>query len=106
MRLTIFKRYIKFILNLAKSVKPIIKTLFNICKDSTQSVTGRNIRTLKMMTNYPDEIAIDHGSHLEYLQLPEDEEWRMEVLDDLLEQAEQRHLDQDETELLHFVCSS
>ena len=58
------------------------------------------------MTNNPDEIAIDHGSLLEYLQLPEDEEWRMEVLDDLLEEAEQRHLDQDETELLHFVCSS
>ena len=105
-RTIIFKRYLKFVLNLEKSKKPILKVLYNICKDSTQSVTGRNLRSLKSLTNNFNDIAIDHGDQIEYVQTPEDEEWRTEVLVDLLEEAEVRSLDQDELELLYFVCSS
>ena len=58
------------------------------------------------MTGLFNEIAIDHAPLVEYLQITEEESWRTEVLDDLLQEAEERCLDDDERELLHFVCSS
>ena len=58
------------------------------------------------MTGVFGNIAIDHASRIKYHQMTDDESWRMEVIDDILQEAEERNLDQDETELLHFVCSS
>ena len=58
------------------------------------------------MTGLFIEIAIDHASLVKYPQITEDESWRVEVLDDLLQEAEERCLDDDERELHHFVCSS
>ena len=58
------------------------------------------------MTGLFMEIAINHASLVEYPQITEDESWRVEVLDDLLQEAKKRCLDDDERELLHFVCSS
>ena len=58
------------------------------------------------MTGLFMDIAIDHASLVEYPQISDDESWRVEVLDDLLQEAEERLLDDDEKELLHFVCSS
>lgn len=63
LRKIIFKRYLKFVLNLAKSSKPINKTLNDVCKDSSQSSTGRNLRTLKILMETFDEIVIDHTSY-------------------------------------------
>ena len=105
-RTMIIKRYIKFLCSLSISPKPIIKTLFRVCKDSAKSTTGRNIRSIKMMTGLFKEIAIDHASLVEYLQINDEESWRTEVIEDLLQEAEERLLDDDERELLHFVCSS
>ena len=105
-RTLIVKRYIKFVCSLSKSPKPIIKNIFNVCKDSSRSTTGRNLRSIKIMTGLFMDIAIDHASLVEYPQISEDESWRVEVLDDLLQEAEERLLDDDEKELLHFVCSS
>ena len=58
------------------------------------------------MTELFNEIAIDHAPLVEYLHISEDESWKVEILDNLLQEAEGRCLDNDERELLHFVFSS
>ena len=104
LKIIMYRRYIKFILSLSKSSKPIVRTLFDVCKDSTLSTTGQNLRSLRLMTGSTDDIAINHASKIEYHQMTDDDAWRMEVIEDLLDKADQRKFDEDEKELLNFAC--
>ena len=52
------------------------------------------------------DLTPDSAFLIEYYPTNEDDEWRTELLDDLLKEAEIRNLDQDEKELLDVICSS
>ena len=96
----------KFIDNLSKSHKPIVKTLLEACKNSTLSTTGRNLRSIKLLTGSMENITIDSAFLIEYHQVTEDNSWRVEWIDGLLDEAELRNLDDEELELLDYACSS
>ena len=102
LRKTIIRRFLKFIESLSKSKKPIIKSLLEVCKDSTLSTTGRNIGGINLLSGAIDDIMIDCTSLIEYFPVADDNIWKVELLEDLCDEVEIRKLDDDEIELLDY----
>ena len=76
------------------SKKPILKALLSETERDARSNTGYNLRMLMLHSDRSDicQIQLSDIDALPYFDLPEDEEWRAEMLKHLLEEREQGHL--------------
>ena len=91
---------------ISNSKKQILKTiLLNIERD-VRSTTGLNLRLLMQESDKSDitEIQKSDIKTLPYFQLAEDEEWRIGMLQHLLEERHQGPLDQEDQEWLQHLC--
>ena len=112
-RKMIMKRFLRFCELIMKSKKNALKTVFLNIRRNVKSVTGRNLRKLMFMTGKSDisELTSDSMRNIEYNPVPIDEEWRIQMLKELImvKQGERdvENFSQEEiNEIIEFVCSS
>ena len=80
----LIERFISFISQLEKSSKNVVKQLLNLVKMDARSVTGANLRKIKLMTGKRDlndckKVLRD----IPYVPIPDDECWRVSVIKEL-----------------------
>ena len=79
--------------------KCIIKTLIDVSSNSSKSITGRNLRGLRLETNIFDkDIDLYFASLIEYYDVSEDNIWKCEILDQLLSDMDEGELEEDDRE--------
>ena len=83
----LIERYLKFILSIKRSPKSSLHVLLNVAKNDVRSVTGANLRHIMLLCdkNSIDNLTPDDAMHIKYHEPPEEETWRLSVLDELLE---------------------
>ena len=83
----LMQRYLKFIQSIEKSPKSSLHLLLDICKNDVRSVTGANLRHIMMLCdkNRVDDLSPEDAMSVPYHEPPEEELWRLGVLDELLE---------------------
>ena len=89
-----------------KSKKQIIRSLLDVTLNSSKSMTGRNMRSIKTETGTFDDLSTDSASSMRYLDIDMEEEWRSELIDDLMNETDFRSLNDEEKELFDILCSS
>ena len=87
MKFTLMKRFLKFCDQLRSSKKSVLKSMVNMCETDTMTKTGNNLRTIMLLTNKNAVLEVkdsDLSSKI-YKQIPEGEEWRVPLLNELIE---------------------
>ena len=84
---TLMKRFIKFCDQLRNSEKNILKTMMNLCENNSMTKTGHNLRTILLLTkkNSISQIQESDFVSLAYKNIPEGEEWRVQLLKELID---------------------
>ena len=104
LRCVLIKRFLKMIENIRKSDKKILLTLLYLVKNDAQSVTGRNVRYITMLTG-SESVSICDADSIVYHDTPEEREWRIELIETLLEERELNGLEEPDLELLEWLCT-
>ena len=83
-----------------KSRKPVLKVFLSEIERDARSTTGNNLRMLMLHSDRSDicQIQLTDAETLPYHNLPEDEEWRAEMLKHLLEKRDQGPLNKEDLE--------
>ena len=81
------KRFLNFVKKIESSKKIAIKNVLNTVKNNVQSVTGKNLRNIMLLT---DKVSIadltpEDASSIKYREVPEKEFWRIGFLKELIE---------------------
>ena len=106
LRKTFSNRFLGVIDKIRKSKKQILRTLLSEIEWDVRSTTGQNLRMLMLETKKCDisEVQLSDLETLPYWQLSEDEEWRVGMLQHLLEEREMGPLDNEDLEWLQYLC--
>ena len=82
----LIKRYLKFIKSIEQSPKSSLCKLLKIARSDVRSVTGSNLRNIMLlMNNNTTDLNPEDAIKIEYNMIPEGEEWRLGLLDEILE---------------------
>ena len=81
---SIWNRFLRFIDNIANGKKKTLKIMLDIVKLDTRSVTGNNLRHLKLKTSNCNEKDLNVYDK-PYRAIPEGEAWRLSFAKELLE---------------------
>ena len=94
---TIMKRFLKFCEQLRVSNKSVLKSMIMHCQDNTMTRTGNNLRTIMLLTNDYSVLQIKPINlySLTYKDIPEGEEWRVNILKELIDARYDRSMLQD-----------
>ena len=105
-RTCFIKRFMVMIHQIRASKKPILKRLLSEIELDVSSTTGSNLRNIMLETSKSSvsEIELSDINSLMYFELGEEDEWRVEMLNYLLEERLEHHLDREEEEWLQFLC--
>ena len=92
--------------NIRKSKKSILRSLLSEIEYDVRSNTGRNLRMIMLHTQKSDisELSVSDADKLPYFDLAEDEDWRIGMLQHLLEERREAPLDKEDQEWLDFLC--
>ena len=113
MRSIIANICLNFIRQIDNSKKCAIKGVLKAIKHDTQSVTGKNLREIMFLVEKSDvcDLIPEDAMKIAYKKIPESEEWRVSLLNELIEVKLGECLVEgfSETEindLIQFVCNS
>ena len=83
----LIKRFMNFIHHIEKSKKIALKKMLNVIKYDTQSVTGKNLREIMLLVDKCEvsDVTPDDLLKIKYKSIPENEEWRIPLLNELIE---------------------
>ena len=83
---TFIKRFLNFTDQIKKSKKIALKNVFHLIKKDTQSVTGKNLREILLLTDKNDisELGPLDSQNIKYKVVPPGEEWRIDFLKELI----------------------
>ena len=100
------KRWFSFAQRLNTAKKPLLRSLFNICKKDVRSKTGTNIKETLQLTEKPtfEDMNRNDFNVLDYFPLEEEEEWKREFIEYAMQAREVRILDEEEEELFTSIC--
>ena len=86
MKLRILKNYLTFIKSIKMSSKQVLRHLYTISSSDVRSITGKNLRNILLLTNKlsVNDLSAEDIKSLEYCPVPENDNWRITLLDDLL----------------------
>ena len=106
LRKVLLKRFVSMTDSLRRSKKPILRALLSETQHDARSNTGKNFREIMIQTSKSDisEIQVSDIESIQYFELAEDEEWRVEMLRHLLEEREKSPLDDEDLEWLSYLC--
>ena len=112
-KFTMLKRFLSFLQQIRNSSKQASKFLLESIYMDTNSITGSNLRNILLMTDKTTikELVPDDLSSLKYQPMPEDEMWKLSILQEIIdtkhgnmEISEFRH---NELEgMLDYLCKS
>ena len=90
------------------SSKTILTTLLSAIELDTRSTTGKNLREIMLLTDKLSiyDIKTEDADHFPYFPRPEEDAWKTEVIQCLLEEREQGNLDESDLELLNYLCAN
>ena len=93
---SLYKRFIKFIVNIKKSKRLTMRHLLFVIKHDCRSTTGRNLRKLMLIQRKSnvEEITIDEMMKSTYMEIPTGEEWKLNIAKELCD-VKSGHLDID-----------
>ena len=102
------KNFIQFIAKIDKSAKPLLRTLLMDIKYDTRSTTGRNLRGIMLLSNKTsiDDITVEDGDHFPYCPRPEEDNWKIEMLIQLMEERDRGYLEDEDLEWVNYLCTS
>ena len=113
LKFILIKRFLGFKNQVNKCPKSIIKKFFKLCQNDTQSITGSNFRKIMLLCK---KTSIDHIvdtdiDNLSFCEIPENEEWRLNLVKDLIEARNDPEVlpgfsYAEITDMLEFTCVS
>ena len=101
------KRFLQFRSKMMSSIKPILRTLLETVQLDTTSTTGKNLRGIMLLSNKCsiDDITVDDINAFPYFPRPDDEAWKCEMLQHMLEEKVFTTLDKTEVEWMNYLAS-
>ena len=80
-------RMMRFVKSLEKSKKLVLRQLIRITMTNTQSITGRNLRGILLLTKKSrvQDLEEEDVKQLQYHHLEETEQWRIVIIKEVLE---------------------
>ena len=89
--------------------KRVLRRVMDLVKSDTRSVTGRNLRHLRLMSANFDETELDvYGRP--YKEIPEEDKWRPQFIKELMNARRAGPFDsstrEDLQEICDYVCQS
>jgi hypothetical protein len=114
MRTLLMTRMMRFVKSLQKSKKLVLRQLIRLTMTNTQSITGRNLRGILLLTKKSrvQDLEEEDVKQIQYHHLEESEQWRIVVIKEVLEmKSGERELPEDwswqELEnVLEVACTS
>ena len=104
----LINRFLSFLMSMEKSNKPLLKVLKEVTERDTMSRTGRNLREILLITGKNDisELSKSEVDKLNYFPMSEEDEWKIELINMILEEQENSGLDEGSNELLNLLCTN
>ena len=104
----------RFVEKLRNSEKPVLRQLLRLTMKNTQSVTGRNLRGIMLLTRKSkvEDLTEDDVKNIQYHALSSTEQWRIVTIKELLEiKSGERELPEDWSwgeleDVLNVACTS
>ena len=84
-KIVIFKRFVKFVAGLESNMRQSIRSLLSTVRGDVRSLTGGNLRMIQLTTGIPISLVTSQLRNCRVYQAPEGEEWRLPMLQSLLE---------------------
>ena len=102
------QRFLQMTNHIRNSSKPILRSLLSEIEYDTRSVTGRNLRNIMLLLNKNSisEITTADCENIKYFEVALEREWRVELIELLLIERDQGGLDEDDLELLEWLCTN
>ena len=87
LKITLIKRFLKFIDQIDKSTKLVAKQMLNVVKRNVKSVTGSNLRQIMLLLEkrYIDEISLFVVDSLIYVPVPDHDVWKINIVKELIQ---------------------
>ena len=104
LKCVLIKRFLQMIESIQKSDKLILHTVLDAVKNDAQTVTGRNMRNITLLIG-KDPASTKDAHSIIYHSMSEEREWRLEVIEMLLEERELGNLEEPDLELLEWLCT-
>ena len=79
----LWKRFVTFVGSIADGNKTVLRRVLDLVRNDTRSVTGKNLRLLKMKTENFNEKELDVHKK-EYKAIPSEEMWRVPLARDII----------------------
>ena len=113
LKFILIQRFLNFRKQVNKCPKRAIKSMFNICQYDANTITGSNFRKIMLLckkTNI-DQIDDNDIQNLTYSPVPLNEEWRVNLIKDLLEARNDPDIlpgfsNVEISDMLEFACVS
>ena len=112
-RIVLVKRFLTFIEQIWKSNKSASKFLLDTILHDTGSTTGSNLRNILLQIDKTDvsELCPQDAYQLTYHQIPQEEQWRLPFIEDIIEAKNGQMLisnilDSDLDEMLSVLCTT
>ena len=109
----LIKRFLSFIRQIENSPKNVPKMLLNVVKNDTRSITGKNVRMVKLLTDIADIDAVKRSDveKIEYAACKKDDLWRIKIINEIVEarygQMEIHDFKvEDLDNIMEYVCTS
>ena len=104
----LIKNFLQFITKLKTSTKPLLTTLLEAIKYDTRSTTGKNLRGIMLLCNKNciDDISMNDIDNFQYFPRPEDDEWKTEMLNQMVDERDRGYLDEEEINWFNYLCTN
>lgn len=84
---SLFKRFVKFVDNIASSKKLVLRNMLSIVKYDCRSNTGHNLRKMMLLVNKTsvDDLTKDDFKNQIYNEVPHGDEWKVGLAKEIIE---------------------
>ena len=87
MKTLMMTRMMRFVEKLRSSEKPVLRQMIRLTMNNAQSVTGRNLRGIMLLTSKSrvKDLTIEDVRNIKYHDLDDTEKWRIVTINEVLE---------------------
>ena len=87
MSITVIRNYLKFILSIKNSTKPVLRQLYSIAKNDVRTTTGANLRNILLKTTLlnVDDLQPSTVQQIRYQEIKDEDMWRIPIIQEALD---------------------